>query len=333
MSGPRLGGNFIASFSLTPKKEKSQSKSAGQHSINISLNEASGAGVFDVPEVGQDGIYDNVEPGEGQALGPVSVKSPPAPLILTPELSGCLDGDLPEQSYETALYDEAASSPVTLGPFKRWEPSPELVAAAGPTAEQKAEAARRSIHGVSDLQVDPRGGAEDTRATTSSVDAGNTIRAVAEEDVHEVAPRPPPRPSLDGIAMLVTRKSNLSHMPWYLGRLDRRPAEQLLANEEKGTFLVRRGKASHVLTLKFPVNPSKTFYHVQIVYDSAEQTYHVTEGEYFSSVAELVSFYCKNSHKFFVGMSYKDRAKQSLLPYTPPVKGMDGVTEEGDMEA
>jgi len=64
------------------------------------------------------------------------------------------------------------------------------------------------------------------------------------------------------------------------------------------------------------------------VYDAGEQTYHVTEGEFFASIAELVAFYCQNSHKFFVGMSYKDRARQTLIPYTPPVKNvvMEGST-------
>ena len=54
---------------------------------------------------------------------------------------------------------------------------------------------------------------------------------------------------------------------WFVGKQDRREAERTLRNWPPGTFVVRHGRSSHVITLKFPVSDEKVFFHVRITHD------------------------------------------------------------------
>lgn len=50
----------------------------------------------------------------------------------------------------------------------------------------------------------------------------------------------------------------------YVGETDRKEAEELLKHWPTGTFVVRKGRSSRVITLKFPVAKDKIFFHVRV---------------------------------------------------------------------
>jgi hypothetical protein len=53
----------------------------------------------------------------------------------------------------------------------------------------------------------------------------------------------------------------------YIGCVERKEAEVLLRHWPTGTFAVRKGRTSRVITLKFPVAQDKTFFHVRVTYE------------------------------------------------------------------
>eukprot|EP00045_Choanoeca_perplexa_P008983 m.85022 g.85022 ORF g.85022 m.85022 type:complete len:367 (+) comp14702_c0_seq2:147-1247(+) len=143
-------------------------------------------------------------------------------------------------------------------------------------------------------------------------------------------PATPPRPSLGPGAPLPTLAENnapggrmtvkqeeaqMAEHTWFVGDMDRKEAEALLRHWPTGTFVVRQGRSSRVITLKFPVAKAKTFFHVRITYE--EPMYRVADTECFSTIPELVDFYVDKPHRFFRGMAPEERTKHKLLPYRP----------------
>eukprot|EP00730_Choanoeca_flexa_P018208 TRINITY_DN8845_c0_g1_i2.p1 TRINITY_DN8845_c0_g1~~TRINITY_DN8845_c0_g1_i2.p1 ORF type:complete len:351 (+),score=47.53 TRINITY_DN8845_c0_g1_i2:285-1337(+) len=145
-------------------------------------------------------------------------------------------------------------------------------------------------------------------------------------------PSTPPRPSLGPGAPLPSLGENNAPAPtgkltvqqeeaqlaehtWYVGEMDRKKSEGLLRHWPTGTFVVRQGRSSRVITLRFPVAQDKTFFHVRITYE--EPMYRVADTECFSTVPELIAFYVDKPHRFFRGMAPEERTKHKLLPYRP----------------
>eukprot|EP00043_Microstomoeca_roanoka_P028074 m.16803 g.16803 ORF g.16803 m.16803 type:complete len:388 (-) comp8155_c1_seq1:199-1362(-) len=137
-----------------------------------------------------------------------------------------------------------------------------------------------------------------------------------EMDPAHVSPRKPTKNELEGYS-------------WYIGKQDRKQAEDLLKHWPAGTFVVRQGRSSKVITLKFPINDDKIFFHVRVTHEPP--LYRIADSECFKSVPELVDFYCDNPERFFRGMSQQDRQKQRLIPYRPlpklQLKDFQGVVQ------
>ncbi|EGD78642.1 hypothetical protein PTSG_01620 [Salpingoeca rosetta] len=121
-------------------------------------------------------------------------------------------------------------------------------------------------------------------------------------------PHVAPRRSISGV-------SNLETYTWYVGKSDRKQAEDMLRHWPAGTFVVRQGRSSHVITLKFPVSDEKIFFHVRITHEAP--IFRIADSECFKTIPELITFYCNNPDRFFRGMSREDSKKHQLLPYRP----------------
>ncbi|EDQ85212.1 uncharacterized protein MONBRDRAFT_12142 [Monosiga brevicollis MX1] len=311
-SGPRLGGNII---------DQSQTLSSRQSSFatpapppppagHISLTNNTPTSSMTASDTGRpEPVYETPEPEVDMYEAPKSTTGPAPPRPLRPSSIASSAGtgadSLQEdhrhpQQRSASLHHErdsasqfngprrAASHHTTSRPLPATPPRPSL---------RRAHRSSSSA-AAADNMIPEAGLAAERRKSRMSL-----CEPCPEQDEETTPPT------------ISEEEHELRGFQWYLGAVDRKEAEDLLRAWPTGTFAVRKGRSSRVITLKFPVAKDKVFFHVRITYE--EPMYRVADSECFRSIPELVAFYVDQPHRFFRGMAPEERLKHQLSPYCP----------------
>lgn len=88
--------------------------------------------------------------------------------------------------------------------------------------------------------------------------------------------------------------SSLTEQPWYIGKMSRHEAEQILDTCENGVFLMRESDmrpGEYALAVRYEDAPK----HIRILYNPKSRKYFMVEAQPFSSLIPLVEYYQSHS--------------------------------------
>ena len=88
--------------------------------------------------------------------------------------------------------------------------------------------------------------------------------------------------------------SNLTEQPWYVGKMSRHEAEQILDTCENGVFLMRESDqrpGEYALAVRYEDAPK----HIRILYNPKTRKYFMVEAQPFPSLVPLVDYYQAHS--------------------------------------